>query len=190
MRARSRVPATLMIAACALASAGTEGVLAADPNKGPLKLDLSGDSVSWEDQQKEASYHVSGSINYQPPASCGVERLRIDGERVSFDDSLPANTTSFSFPRPKDVRLTFKKDWQFAIEALGASNNVMVQDGSALVADLFCTDEEMAAQLAVAGSGSKTASNGHATVVASLLAVVGLASLGTSVLLKRRDARC
>src|SRR3972149_6144262 len=89
----------LTTAACAVALAGGEA-FAGDPKSGPLRLDFSGDSVSWEDQQSEAAYHVSGSINYWPAPSCGPERLQIDGEKVSFDETLPADTTSFSYPTP------------------------------------------------------------------------------------------
>jgi len=175
------------IGTAALIAASVGAAIAADPEAGPMRITHVPDGVTWQDQPNEASYHVSGSINYWPAPSCGPDRLQIDGEKVSFDETLAADTTSFAFPTPSDARLTFTKDMQFSIEALNANGDVIAQDGFGFTADKFCTPEEIAAELAAAGSGGPLSGGSDRPIVgATLLGIAGIAAFGTAGLMRRK----
>jgi hypothetical protein len=178
----ARVAGLLFLAASLLLPSVSQQA-GAEEGKGPLKLNLGGGgAVSWQDRQDEASYHVSGSVDYWPPTSCGPERLQVGGEHQTFDQLLPAGTTNFAFPPPNDARLTFRKDSVFSIEALDADGNIIVRDGFAFTADPFCTAEELAA----AGSGPSSPGGANIAVLTPLL-VVGIGGVAAGAIMRHKS---
>jgi hypothetical protein len=178
--------AVLWLAALCTAYAGIQLSLAQEPDMNPRLMPDTG-TVRWDDVPNEAQYHVSGSVSYLPPPSCLRGREQIPGEGSEFDEVLPANNTSFALPTPRDTRLSWRKDVIFNVQALDGNGNVLAYDGFASQGDQFCTEEEIAAELAVLGGAPTGGSRGTAVLVA-LLAAAGVAAVAGGLTLRRRKA--
>ena len=177
-----------MGAIAALCLLGAEEAFAGDPDGGPLKFRMENGNAIWQDYQGEAAYRVSVSISYLPPPSCLPGGLRIDAEKVEASQELTSDTTSFPLPRPTDLRLTWAKDMSITVEAIDANGKILATDGVASVADKFCTPEEIAAELAAAGTGPQGGSAGALLVGIVALGVLGITCLSGSLLMLRRKA--
>lgn len=155
-------------------------------DNGELELDQR--TTTWNDLSNEDSYRVSGHILYQEEASCGPDRLSLGSERIEFDEILPANTTFFGFPEPSDPRLTWAKDGVYTLEAFAADGSRIDIEGFAWIADQFCTPEDIAAELAAAGTGYSPPDSRVLMYAMAALLTFGVASLVAGAAARRAGA--
>ena len=170
--------------ALVLSLAGLDIRSASGQDEGVKTIELSHneDGATWDDVDGEASYRITGMIAYLPAPSC-IAPLDIPGETIEISQEVPADTTSFQYPLPADRRLTWRKDSQLAVEALDANGNVIARNGFAMQGDQFCTDEEVAAELAAAGTGPGPAGTPWRLPVE--LAVLGAAAVAAGLALRK-----
>ena len=169
--------------AVSLAAGSAQHVIAQDPGVDKLNVEFPVQGlVTWTDYEGEAAYRVSGTVAYLPPPDCSPGRGAISSEGMAFSEELPANQTSFSLPSPSDRRLTWRKDLEVTVEALDADGNVVARNGYAMVADQFCTPEEMAA----AGTGGGQSSGTPAAVAVAALLAAGTVLFGGGLALAGR----
>jgi hypothetical protein len=170
-----------IVALCLLSA---EQAMAGDPNRGPLQLHWQGKTLAWTDTEGEASYHITVDLLYWPSASCIGAGPKIDSQRVQASETLAADTTTFAAP-PSDPRLTWIKESVVNLRALDDNGNVLATDGWAATADLVCTPEEIAAELAAAGTGPGASRGGLGLALLSVLLGLGAAGIAGGALMRR-----
>lgn len=177
-----RVPRAFL-AVLAFLLAGTTTVLAQEENGQLLRIIGHGETITWEDQNAEMGYRVSGTIRYWAPPSC-FQTSDFPAELVTFSEELPADTTHFQLPRPQDKRLTYRKEMHVTIEAVGADASVLARNGFAFTSDPFidCTIEGIAA----AGTGLHQTSSSRLLMAAIALVSFGTVSLFSSLITMRK----
>ena len=131
----------LLTLALVLGLAGAEHAVA---NGGPWEIehDIATGTVTWKDQDGEATYQVSGTISYVD-LRCTSDSERIPGEILDFSEELPADATTFQLPSSGHNGSLSVKEVTFRIEALDANSEVIDHDGFALIVDGFCFPEEL-----------------------------------------------
>lgn len=173
------------VLAALFAIAISEGTVANAQEVGTIEIDWTHQRVGWVDLPGEASYRIAGGIGYLEPPSCAPTR-NPPQESVEFDQALPANTTSFTFPGPGNSLLTWAKSGHFTLEALAADGSRLAINGAAWEADQFCSEEdELAAELAAAGTGFNPPQSPVAGAAMLGLLVFGLATVGAGVALRK-----
>jgi len=169
-----------ILAATLLAAAGGTPYAAKAQDLPTIRTSLEEDEqMVWDDVDGEVAYRVSGAVLYVVPPTCSRSGY-VPGETVNFSEELPADTTSFRLPSPRDSRLTFRKDiYHFRVEALTAGGGVIALGGYDLQVDGICTPEELAA----AGTGA----GASATMwwLPSILAALGGLVLAGGLALRR-----
>ncbi len=150
-----------------------------------IEIDWTHQRVDWVDFPGEASYRIAGGIGYLEPPSCAPGR-NPPQESVAFDQTLPANTTSFTFPRPSNSLLTWAKGGHFTLEALAADGSLLAMNGAAWEADQFCSEEDkLAAELAAAGTGFEPSPSAALGTAMLGLLLFSLATVGAGLALRK-----
>ena len=162
--------------------ASFESATAYAQENGKLELDASTSTATWNDLPDENAYRVRGHVLYQQAPSCSPNRPSVGSERIEFDETLPANTTSFSLPLPSDSRLTWAKDGNYTLEGLAADGSRIDVEGFGWTANgLFCTPEEIAA----AGTSYAPPGSRLVNLIIFGLSVFGVISVITTAALRR-----
>jgi len=145
----------LMIARIAVGVAAIAGMHSAWAQEPELQIsrDLGERTVSWNDLAEEAGYRVHGTIEYLHFRSCVGASGESFHETVNVDKQLPADTASFALPAPAETRADSIKEIQITVEALDAGGAIIAANGFATTVDKFCSEAEIAAELAAAGGG-------------------------------------
>ncbi len=148
---------------------------------GTIEFESTTEGAEWTDVAGEDSYRIFGNVVYLGPPSCGPDRFSLGSERIEFDETLPPDTTSFTFPGPTDQRLTWAKDGMVTLEALAADGSRIALNGSGWQADKFCTPEEIAA------AGTGYAPPGNRVFIFALVGLLafGVASLAAAAAFRR-----
>lgn len=163
----------------------SEGTVANAQEVGTIEIDWTHQRVDWIDLPGEASHRITGGIGYLEPPSCAPTR-NPPQESVEFDQTLPANTTSFTFPGPGNSLLTWAKSGHFTFEALAADGSRLAMNGVAWEADQFCSEEdERAAELAAAGTGYAPPRSPAVGLAVLGLLVLGIAVMGAGLALRK-----
>ena len=153
---------------------------------GTIEFESSTERADWVDLAEEDAYRIYGHVVYLGPPSCAFGRGALGSETRSFDQTLPAHTTSFILPGPNDQRLTWAKGGMVTLEALAVDGSRIALNGSAWEADQFCTpEEEIAAELAAAGTGYVPPVSRVLTFAMAGLLLFGVASLAVAAAVRK-----
>ncbi len=151
-----------------------------------ISHDLDARHVTWNQIEGAAYYEVSGFIAYLHFPSCVPGLDEAISEGVTFQEQVGPDTNLFPFPPPQNPAADSIKDIELTIRAVAEDGRELDIDGFAFTADRFCSPDEIAAELAAAGTGL-TASQSPlpALPIVGLLALLGLGLLGSAMLMRR-----
>lgn len=180
-----RLAIGLLATAGALAS--TQFASAQEPEL-DIDWDLDTRTVTWIGVEGAEYYNIIGSVTYLHFGSCAPGLDPAISDVTPLNETLSAPRGTYTLPPPGNPAADSIKDIQVTIEARDSAGEVLAQNGFAFTADKFCTDEDIAQELAAAGTGASPSASNLPRIVAAALAVLGAVALACGVAVRRRVA--